>query len=99
MPPPFNNTGSGTMLGADRAIRATEDLASTAATPGEAGNHSDGWNVTHVDAATKFLGLRFDRGDGVEPFTYLGLTGAANDGYISMEHAGNANAAKVAFIN
>ncbi|MCA8921484.1 MAG: type II secretion system protein [Planctomycetes bacterium] len=94
-----NNTGSGTMLGADRAIRATEDLASTAATPGEAGNHSDGWNVTHVDAATKFLGLRFDRGDGVEPFTYLGLTGAANDGYISMEHAGNANAAKVAFIN
>jgi prepilin-type N-terminal cleavage/methylation domain-containing protein len=93
-----NNTGSTSMLGADRAVRVTEDLTTTAATPGVAGNHSDGWNVTHVDAATKFLGLRFDRGDGTEPFTFLGAIATPNDGYIAMEHAGDDPGGKAASL-
>ena len=86
--PMNNNTGSASMLGSDRALRTVDDVAGGGtATPGSAGNHTDGWNVAHVDAATKFLGVRFDRGDGVEPFTYLCDTAAANDGYLAMEGA------------
>ncbi|MEZ6188229.1 MAG: type II secretion system protein [Planctomycetota bacterium] len=85
--PMNNNTGSQSMLGTDRAIRTADDIAAGTGTPGSAGNHSDGWNVAHVDAATKFLGVRFDRGDGQEPFQYLCNTATANDGYIAMEGA------------
>ena len=55
--PMNNNTGSASMLGSDRALRTVDDVAGGGtATPGSAGNHTDGWNVAHVDAATKFLG-------------------------------------------
>lgn len=85
---PMNNNASGaTLLGADRSIRLPS--AVTPAPPGTLGNHPDGWNVVHVDASVEFLSARYDRGDGVEPFDYLGATGDANrDGFLAMEWAG-----------
>jgi len=87
--PMNNNTGSASMLGSDRALRTVDDVAGGGTTvAGSAGNHTDGWNVAHVDAATKFLGVRFDRGDGFEPFNYLGDVMNANDGFLAMEWSG-----------
>ena len=63
------NAGSATVLGADRALRVVHDVAGGgSAVPGTAGNHREGWNVIQADAAVRFLGVRYDRGDGTEPF-------------------------------
>jgi len=85
---PMNaNARGAALLGADRSIRLPS--AVTPAPPGTLGNHPDGWNVVHVDASTTFLSARYDRGDGVEPFDYLGATGdASRDGFLAMEWAG-----------
>lgn len=81
-----NARGAG-LLAADRSIRLPSTVSP--APPGSLGNHPDGWNVAHVDASVSFLSARYDRGDGVEPFDYLGATGdASRDGFLAMEWAG-----------
>ncbi|MBX3468924.1 MAG: DUF1559 domain-containing protein [Planctomycetes bacterium] len=54
-----SNVRSGTYLGIDRAVRIQSEvdgnLGGTDSTPGNIGNHPDGWNVLQADGTVNFL--------------------------------------------
>jgi prepilin-type N-terminal cleavage/methylation domain-containing protein len=60
-----SNIRSTAILGADRSVRTADDPTdagggSSAAGPGEYGNHQDGWNVLKADGTVEFVTTGFD---------------------------------------
>ncbi|MCO5172480.1 MAG: DUF1559 domain-containing protein [Planctomycetes bacterium] len=81
-----SNVRSSTYLGIDRAVRIQSEVDSggggTANTPGNIGNHPEGWNVLQADGTVNFLST------GTENVRFLALPAgnnpAAQDGCLMM---------------
>lgn len=49
------NVSSNKTLGADRGMRVEDDPGGTVSSPGDYGNHPDGWNVLKADCTVEFV--------------------------------------------
>lgn len=49
------NVASGVVLGADRSVRVEGDPGAKVSSPGDYGNHPDGWNVLNADCTVEFV--------------------------------------------
>jgi prepilin-type N-terminal cleavage/methylation domain-containing protein len=81
------NVASTKILGADRGVRIDDDPGGTGTGAGDYGNHTDGWNITHVDASTEFIPSGYDFGDTATPDPGDFLRGfAKGQGFLALSN-------------
>lgn len=69
------NVSSTKMLGADRGMRVEDDPGGTVSSPGDYGNHRDGWNLLKADCTVEFVSAGSDIKDNNSANVYEFMVG------------------------
>lgn len=83
------NVSSTKILGADRARRTPGTENRTDLSPGDYGNHADGWNVLMADCTVQWAGSDQERIAGQDMYTSLTGTQTKDQGHLPLSDAGS----------